>query len=208
MNKISYDHESGGFEQFDCGQFFLPYPLPYFLTFFFNKFIYLFLAALGLCCCARAFLQLWRAGATLHCRAGATLRCGVQASHCSGFSCCRAQSLGARAPVVVAHGLQSAASVIVAHELSCSAACGTFLDQGSNPCPLHWQAGSQPLHHQGSPLTFYKVLVFLSNRKTVYVSEVGYFLKWGLSRLCRPAGPQRDGHLFHALCHCLALSRA
>ena len=26
--------------------------------------------------------------------AGATLRCGVQASHCSGFSCCRAWALG------------------------------------------------------------------------------------------------------------------
>ena len=36
-------------------------------------------------------------------------------------------------------------------ELSCSVACGIFSEQGSNPCPLHWQAGSQPLHHQGSP---------------------------------------------------------
>ena len=35
--------------------------------------------------------------------------------------------------------------------LSCSAACGIFPDQGSNPCPLHWQADSQPLCHQGSP---------------------------------------------------------
>ena len=26
------------------------------------------------------------------------------------------------------------------HGLSCSAACGVFPDQGSNPCPLHWQA--------------------------------------------------------------------
>ena len=30
--------------------------LSVFLFFFFNKFIYLFLAALGLCCCVRAFL--------------------------------------------------------------------------------------------------------------------------------------------------------
>ena len=34
------------------------------------------------------------------------------------------------------------ASVVVAHGLSCSAVCGIFLDQGSNPCPLHWQADS------------------------------------------------------------------
>ena len=30
-------------------------------------------------------------------------------------------------------------------------ACGIFPDQGSNPRPLHWQADSQPLRHQGSP---------------------------------------------------------
>ena len=41
--------------------------------------------------------------------------------------------------------------VILAHGPSCSAACGIFPDQGSNPCPLHWQADSQPLCHQGSP---------------------------------------------------------
>ena len=41
----------------------------------------------------------------------------------------------------------------MAHRLSCSAACGLFPDQGSNPCPLHWQADSQPLRHQGSPGT-------------------------------------------------------
>ena len=39
----------------------------------------------------------------------------------------------------------------MAHGLSCSAACGIFPDQGSNPCSLHWQADSQPLRHQGSP---------------------------------------------------------
>ena len=33
-------------------------------------------------------------------------------------------------------------SVVVAHGLSCSAACGTFPNQGSNLCPLHWQADS------------------------------------------------------------------
>ena len=43
--------------------------------------------------------------------------------------------------------------VVVAHGPSCSAACGIFPDQGSNPCPLHWQADSQPLRHQGSPMS-------------------------------------------------------
>ena len=48
-------------------------------------------------------------------------------------------------------GSRRAGSVIVAHVPSCSAACGIFPDQGSNPCALHWQADSQALHHQGSP---------------------------------------------------------
>ena len=39
----------------------------------------------------------------------------------------------------------------MAHGPSCSVACGILPDQGSNPCPLHWQADSQPLRHQGSP---------------------------------------------------------
>ena len=37
------------------------------------------------------------------------------------------------------------------HGLSCFAACRIFPDLGLNPCPLHWQADSQPLCHQGSP---------------------------------------------------------
>ena len=49
-------------------------------------------------------------------------------------------------PIVAAsldaeHGLQSTGSVM-AHELSCPAARGILLDQGSNLCSLHWQADS------------------------------------------------------------------
>ena len=38
------------------------------------------------------------------------------------------------------HG--SVGSVVVTHRLSCPLACGIVLDQGLNPCPLHWQADS------------------------------------------------------------------
>ena len=50
-----------------------------------------------------------------------------------------------------------AGSAVVVHGPSCSTACGILPDQGSNPCPLHKQADSQPLRHQGSPdcLFFY-----------------------------------------------------
>ena len=33
-------------------------------------------------------------------------------------------------------------ALVVEHGLSGLAARGIFLDQGSNPCPLHWQADS------------------------------------------------------------------
>ena len=65
--------------------------------------------------------------------------CGAQASHCSGFSCCGPWALGYQG------------SVVVARRLTCSKACGIFLRQGFNPCPLYCQADSKPLYHQGSP---------------------------------------------------------
>ena len=43
---------------------------------------------------------------------------------------------------VAEHGFQSLSSRVVVHGLSCPTACGVFLDQGSNPCPLHWQMDS------------------------------------------------------------------
>ena len=34
---------------------------------------------------------------------------------------------------------------------------GIFLTKGSNPCFLHWQAGSSPLSHQGSSSTVIRI---------------------------------------------------
>ena len=96
--------------------------------------------------------------------AGATLCCGAQGSRCSGFSCCgskgsrlvgtRCQQLWHTSSVVVACRLQSMGLLVVVPGLSCSTACGIFLDQGLNPCPLHWQTDFKLLDHQGSPRTF------------------------------------------------------
>ena len=69
---------------------------------------------------------------------------GHSSSWCTGLSLLRPLLLWST-------GSRRAGSVIVAHGPSCSAACGIFPDQGSNLCPLHSQADSQPLHHQGSP---------------------------------------------------------
>ena len=69
---------------------------------------------------------------------------GHSSSGCTGLSLSRPLLLRST-------GSRCAGSVVVAHGLSCPAACGILPDQGSNPCPLHWQADSQPLRHQGSP---------------------------------------------------------
>ena len=69
---------------------------------------------------------------------------GHSSSRCTGLSLSRPLLLRSTGP-------RCAGSVVVAHGPSCSAACGILPDQGSNPCPLHWQADSQPLRHQGSP---------------------------------------------------------
>ena len=73
---------------------------------------------------------------------------GHSSSRCAGLSLSRPLLLRST-------GSRCAGSVIVAHGPSCSAARGIFPDQGSNPCPLHWQADAQPLHHQGSPESLY-----------------------------------------------------
>ena len=74
-----------------------------------------------------------------------------------GHSSSRCAVLSLSRPLLLrSTGSRRAGSVVVAHGPSCSAACGIFPDQGSNPCPLHWQADSQPLSHQGSPWSFLK----------------------------------------------------
>ena len=73
---------------------------------------------------------------------------GHSSSRCAGLSLSRPLLLRST-------GSRRAGSVVVAHRPTCSAACGTFPDQGSNPCPLHWQADSEPLRHPGSPATHF-----------------------------------------------------
>ena len=74
-------------------------------------------------------------------------------SQCAGLSLSRPLLLRST-------GSRRAGSAVVAHGPSCSAACGIFPDQDSNPCPLHWQADSQPLCHQGSPRLCFLTLGF------------------------------------------------
>ena len=61
-------------------------------------------------------------------------------------------------------GLESTGPAVVGRGLSCCSACGIFLDQGSNPCLLHFQADSLPLSHRRSlvvSLISKKILTFI-----------------------------------------------
>ena len=98
---------------------------------FFFFFVYLFIYG----CVGSSFL--W--GLSLVAASG-----GHSSSQCAGLSLSRPLLLRST-------GSRRTGSVIVVHGPSCSTACGIFPDQGSNLCPLHWQADSQPLRHQGSP---------------------------------------------------------
>ena len=102
---------------------------------FIYLFIYLFMTVLGLRFCARAFSSCGKWGPLF---------------------------IAVRRPLLLrSTGSRRAGSVIVAHGPSCSVACGIFPDQGSNPCPVHWQADSQPLHHQGSPSAHFLIELFV-----------------------------------------------
>ena len=93
----------------------------------------------------------------LHCSAGFSL-VAVSGDCALGVVC---GLLIAAAALVAGHWLQgtglqqlwhiqSTGSVDVVHGRSCPAACGIFLDQGSNPCLLHWPVDSLPLSCQES----------------------------------------------------------
>ena len=79
-----------------------------------NFFIYLFLAALGLCCCVQAFSS---------CSERGLLFVAVhRLLFVVAFLCCGARALGTQASVVVAHRLSSCGLRALEHRLS---SCGT-----------------------------------------------------------------------------------
>ena len=89
---------------------------------------------------------------------------------------------GHEAPVAAARGLSRCGSLVystgaevVANWPSCSAACGILPDQGSNPHPLHWQADSQTLSHQGSSRDWaFKIILLQINSCNKLFSCSGY----------------------------------
>ena len=133
------------------------------VTFLKFYFICSFLAVSGLVA-MRAFLQWQGGGATLH------LWCG-------GFSLWWLPLL--RSMGSGAHGLsslwpprlQSTGSTVVAHRLSCCAAWGILLDQGSNLCLLRWQENSFTTEPPGKSQR-----TFLTLKRSVLITDQSTFI--------------------------------
>ena len=104
-----------------------------------SRYIFYFMAVLGLRCCAQAFSSCseWgysRAEVRGHLIAVVS---PVADSRHTGFSTCRSRTLG--------HRLSSCEGLN-----GCSMVCGIFPDQGSNMCLLRWQVYSLSLTQQGN----------------------------------------------------------
>ena len=84
---------------------------------------------------------------------------------------------------------------VVAHRLSCPAAYGILPDQGLNPCPLHCQADSQPLEHQGSPFLNSWGLYYSTNILIQFWVLISWILNGTEDEMVR-WHHQLDGHEF------------
>ena len=123
---------------------------------------------LGLCCCTQAFSSCGEQGLLFIAVHGLFIAVASLVEH--SLWACGLQYLWYTGSVVVAHGL------------SCSAARGIFPDQGSSPCPLHWQEDSQPLRHQGSPSSFLKQHLLCHPSKLIHVYVM--FIPWWILSPC------------------------
>ena len=106
-------------------------------------------------CCAGSSLQL---GLSSRCGLGAALQVprlplvvaslvveeGLQGMWGSGFAARGLSRISGS--WALGHRLNSYGA-----QASCSEACGIFLDQGRNPCLLHWQVDSSPLSYHRRP---------------------------------------------------------
>ena len=132
-----------------------------YITSFKNLFIHLFMAVLGLHCCTGLFLDAANEGSSLVAECGLLVTVappavehrlwGARALRRTGSAVHGRQQSQPAGSAVAAPRLWSTESVVAAHGLRCSVACPIFPDQGLNLCLLHWQAGSLPLNHRGSP---------------------------------------------------------
>ena len=114
-----------------------------------QRFFFFFLAVLGLRFCARAFSSCGKRGPrfiTVH------------------------GPLTIVASLIGSTGSRRKGSVVVAHGPSCSAACGIFPDQGSNPCSLALAGRFSTTAPPGKPSRSF-IFNFLTNLHTVFHND-------------------------------------
>ena len=77
-------------------------------------------------------------------------------------------------------------SLVVMPRLSCPVAWGIFLDQGSTPCPRHWQVDSKPLAHRGKSISFFSRAVKQSINAYTTITQLAptaLCCAWSLTRV-------------------------
>ena len=114
------------------------------------------MAVLGLDCCAGSSLVVVSGGYS-------------PATVCRPLVAVEQRLQGARLQESLLPGSRAHA---VVHGLSCSMACGIFLDQGLHPCFLHWQADLFTTEPPGKPENFvfeWRRILFLSGGVLFYV---------------------------------------
>ena len=85
-------------------------------------------------------------------------------------------------------------SIVAGSQLSCLMACEIFSDQRSNPCPLHWQADFQPVHHhESSQACFIKCQTHYNFSVNIQFSLVAQLCL----TLCNPMNPSTLGLPVH-----------
>ena len=114
---------------------------------------------MGLCCCAQAFSSCGERG---------LLFVVVRGLLIAVASRCRARALGVRASVVVAHRLSSCGSRALERRLSSCGAWASLLCgmwdlpvPGLEPASPALAGGAEPLCHQGSPVSWFLILLAL-----------------------------------------------
>ena len=142
-------------------EFYLHSPVGFFL-------LLLFFGCVGSSLLHVGFLQLQRAGATLH--------CSLQASHCSGFSCCGGGALGMWASVVAARRLSSCGSWALERRLSSCGAQAQLLrgmwdlpGPGIEPVSPALASGFLTTCYPGSPSLFKIIIIIIIFNFWVYL---------------------------------------
>ena len=128
-----------------------------------SNIVLIFVCVLSLCCRSWAFSSCSERGLLFITVHGLLIAVASLAEH-------RLQALSFQQ-------LQHSGSVVAAHRLSCFMECEVFLDRALNSHPLHWQADTYPLYHQGNPVCEFCFYIFQNTGNKHLGIQYGNFLQ-------------------------------